>query len=167
MASFSWARWGHAIAGTLLGLCACQKDTGSFGPPEGAGGLDVGGAGGSATTVTSGGGAAPTPNFCECTYEIVSDKGCGDCVNATTNVATGDCYDALAKCKAEPECEKLISTCPYTCKDLAPAKRAECVSACLLPFGGDAAHDLAAAFLTCACEPCAKACGGSPAIACQ
>ncbi|MFO0587999.1 MAG: hypothetical protein U0441_10690 [Polyangiaceae bacterium] len=175
MASFSWTRWGAALGGALLGVAACQpEDSGSFGPPQGAGGLAVGGAGGGNTTATGGGmttasgggGAAPIPNFCECTYELVSDTGCGSCANATS-ISTGACYDVLTKCQAVPDCVNIISTCPHTCQNLSPSKRADCVSACLLPFGGDTAHDLAAAYLACTCQACASPCGGAPSIACQ
>lgn len=151
------------ITFALLGISACQQDSGSFGPPHGAGG-DV--ASGGATSASGGGGAAPIPNDCECTFELTFDTGCGACVNDTNNAATGACHDELTLCQSVMGCVDLFSTCPAKCENEPATKRADCVKACLLPFG-DEAHDRAAAYLACACQICAKACAASQPIACE
>lgn len=152
-----------AITLTVLAISACQEDSGRFPPPSGAGG-DI--AAGGTTSASGGGGAAPIPNDCECTYELAFDTGCGSCINDTNNAANGACYDVLTLCEAEPGCVDLFSTCPAKCKDAPAADRVDCVKACLLPFG-DKAHDRAAAYLSCACPICAKACGKSQPIVCE
>lgn len=159
--------WGPraALLLALLSAAGCTKKTDTYPPPRpadtsGSGGGATGGGGGG----TSGaGGTAPVPNFCECAYELTYDTGCGDCINDANNLSTGACKVEVGQCGADAGC-KAILACPAACSMVPVNQRVACITACFVPFANDASHDLAAAYLSCACAHCAGSCGGSPIV---
>lgn len=156
---------GGALLIALLGAAACTKGTDPFPPPRPADTSGAGGNGG-AGGATGGGGAAAVPNLCECTFELTYDDGCAGCVNDANNPSAGACKAELGQCVADSGCYDIL-TCPSACAMVPVNQRVACITACLVPFANDAPHELAAAYLSCACAHCASACGGSQKIVCE